>query len=157
MSDRRVAADNRQDWETPPQLMRAIECKFNGSFTLDGAASVENAKAPRFYTEEMNAFLQDPREEYIWCNPPYKTLAPWIELFARWAQHNTLLVLLPAATDTEWFGRLVDTASEIYLLEGRVQFVGTTSSNPSGSIVAWYELGDFPAPARIEHWRWKRP
>lgn len=163
----RAVDGRRQDWETPADLFGLLHAEF--AFTLDGAASDHNAKVHRYFTEEANAFEQRPRDEVIYCNPPYgRGLKAWIELFATWAiEGNTVVALLPAATDTEWFEWCYWTASELRLLRPRVQFVGTSSSNPNGSMVAvWrpramFTLGAeeslvYNVPPRVVHWRWKR-
>lgn len=149
----RRSTATRSDWETPVELVRIIEKHTGGQpFTLDGAASAENAKAPRYYTEEDDAFAQEPQFERIFINPPYGDLQPWIRLFARWAAHaNEVVALLPANTDTEWFTTLWECADEIIFLQPRVQFIGSTSTNPNGSMVARFMPQSFP------QWAKRRP
>ncbi len=73
---------------------------------------------------------------------------------ATWARAGALVVaLLPNATDTRWFREAAWTATEIRLVGGRIQFVGTTSSNPSGSIVAIWTPYMPPSGAHICTWR----
>lgn len=149
----RAAPNKRTDWATPQDLFDLLDRDWG--FTLDGAASAENAKCPRFYTEEDDAFQQEPTGEVIFCNPPYGAgLDKWIDLFRSWSRRNAVIGLLPAATDTKWFAAAFDSADAIHFLIPRVQFVGTTSSNPSGSVVfAWHHIPTFRQYVRV--WRWK--
>lgn len=145
----RAAANTRDDWETPPALFDALNQEFH--FTLDAAASMENKKASRFLTGPCEGercqftnrgigcgLCASWFRENVWLNPPYGTgLGAWIEKAAREAARDAVTVmLLPANTDTAWFKRLWEVSSELRFLSGRVNFVGTTSSNTGGSVVA---------------------
>jgi len=63
-------ASIRNDWTTPEALYREMDAEFG--FTLDAAASAENAKAPAFFDKEMDAITRDWRaahglaESAIW-------------------------------------------------------------------------------------------
>lgn len=50
-------SSEREDWTTPQNLFDELNAEFN--FTLDAAASPENAKCERFFTEEQNALCQN--------------------------------------------------------------------------------------------------
>lgn len=145
----------RTDWETPQELFALLDREFH--FTLDGAASEANAKCERFYSEETDAFKQEPYGEAIFCNPPYGAgLHEWMRLFARWhSEGNTVVALLPANTDTAWFADACWLTKEVRLLKGRVQFKGTTSSNPGGSAVFVWSIHTIPAGPHIWVWDWK--
>ncbi|WP_165907113.1 DNA N-6-adenine-methyltransferase [Gibbsiella quercinecans] len=50
------------------------------SFTLDAAASADNALCSRFWTAEEDALKQDwGAESSIWSNPPYSQIPAFIE------------------------------------------------------------------------------
>ncbi len=135
----RAARKTRSDWETPRWLFRMLDAEFN--FSVDAAASAQNALCQTFFED---AFTADPRGVSIFCNPPYgRNLPEWIELFIRWRATNTVVALLPAATDTRWFQMVWDTADEIrFITSGRITFslAGKPHrGNTIGSLIAvWY-------------------
>ena len=45
----------KNDWETPSDLFSVVNDEFH--FTIDVAASVHNAKLPRYITKEQDAML----------------------------------------------------------------------------------------------------
>lgn len=162
----RKAATTRDDWETPQELFKRLNDEFD--FTLDGAANKDNAKCSRYLSDEPthvgsrnlgDAFEYQPEGETIWLNPPYGPgLTKWIRLASDWGWANRVVMLVPNATDTSWFRELVDAALEIRLLSPRVQFEGTTSSNPNGSVIAVIGKSSIwtrDRPCLIWSWRWK--
>lgn len=115
----------RMDWETPPALF--AECDAEFGFTLDAAASPENAKCARFYTETDDGLLQSWCGEVVWCNPPYghDRLWRWVERGRDAAREEgaTVVMLVPAYTATRWWHEYTPDA-EVRFLRGKVQFVG---------------------------------
>lgn len=163
----RAASATRTDWETPEKLFRLIEREGERPFTLDGAANELNTKVSRWYGPGglvEDAFDAAPVGETIWVNPPYGAgLSRWVELFAAWQRAgNTVVALLPAATDTGWFLHVYRTACDVTFLAGpgRVEFVGGKSGNTGGNLIAFYD-GDPHEHAEIHKaeldvWEWKR-
>lgn len=49
------------------------------AFTLDSAASDANALLPRYFTRDRDGLAQSWGAERVWCNPPYSSIAPWVE------------------------------------------------------------------------------
>lgn len=49
--------DERQDYETPPELVAELAKEF-GPFEVDVAATTANAKAPVCYTPEIDGLAQ---------------------------------------------------------------------------------------------------
>lgn len=115
-------------WMTPPDFFEKLNYEF--SFTLDAAASYENALLPKYCTPEgkfqkagsapgtesvtklSDADGLNPEAwsgERVFFNPPYdaKLLPEWIKCASSGAA--TIAVgLLPPNTDTAWFQSLVD-------------------------------------------------
>lgn len=116
----------KNDWETPQALFDELNSEFN--FTLDAAASDQNHKLPRYYTQESDGLSQDWGGERVFCNPPYgdKETGLWTEKCWREAQKpNTLVVLLiPARTDRKSFHDFIYNKPnvEIRFLKGRLKF-----------------------------------
>jgi site-specific DNA-methyltransferase (adenine-specific) len=160
----RAADITRDDWETPPALFEALDQEFH--FTLDAAANEQNHKCERWLSgpceggPECGCGLCARWEGVVWLNPPYgRGLNVWITKCADSAADGaTVVALLPANTDTDWFALLWGWAAEIRFLRKRVQFVGTTSSNPGGSMVAVFRpaLSPLHLPRPIVGlWSWR--
>ena len=154
--NRARALSSRTDWSTPDHVFMALHNEFR--FDIDGAASAENAKCATWLGPggiEEDAFDFVAFGDTIFVNPPYGNLMPWVELFKRWADAGaTVVALLPANTDTKWFESVWLFADEIRFVKGRIQFVGTTSSNPGGSMVVVYRghspVTDSPRVSLVE-------
>ena len=72
---------NRQDWETPQALFDELNSQYH--FTIDVAATDENAKCDRYYTIEDDALAKSWAGETVWCNPPYdRASRKWIAKMA---------------------------------------------------------------------------
>lgn len=128
-----MSGDN---WATPPWLFSIAETLY-GEFDIDVCASKENAKCPRFYTEDQNGLNQD-WARLNWCNPPYSKIGPWV----RKAHEESLkgketVMLLPADFSTRWARDLWYTASHILICNQRIKFVGATNSPKFGSMFAF--------------------
>lgn len=69
-----------------------------GGFSLDVAASGQNAKCERYYTIEDDGLTQ-PWDGRVWCNPPYSDCSAWVQkAWAEWksARPTLIVMLLPA-------------------------------------------------------------
>jgi site-specific DNA-methyltransferase (adenine-specific) len=123
-------------WETPQDLFDKLNNEFQ--FTLDVCATPENAKCDKFYTEEQDG-LKHPWKGTVWCNPPYgRGIGQWVRraLFAS-VSGSTVVMLLPARTDTKWFHDYIYKRNnvEIRFIRGRLKFGGSKNSAPFPSMV----------------------
>ena len=123
-------------WETPQDLFDKLNNEFQ--FTLDVCATPENAKCDKFYTEEQDG-LEHPWEGTVWCNPPYgRGIGQWVRraLFAS-VSGSTVVMLLPARTDTKWFHDYIYKRNnvEIRFIRGRLKFGGSKNFAPFPSMV----------------------
>ena len=142
------------EWRTPQAFFDALSCEFGG-FTLDAAATHENALCDVYCTKEgtfrklagfNGAQLVNicdglanpwPCAWRVWVNPPYfpgAALKRWVQKGWESAQQGALVVmLLPVSTDTVWFHSYCwdkrfhrpREGVELRFLEGRLHF-----SNP---------------------------
>lgn len=66
------------EWETPPELFRRLDEQYH--FTLDVAATAENALCERYYTQETDGLSQSWQTNgAVWCNPPYgRNITKWV-------------------------------------------------------------------------------
>ena len=74
---RRGALARVDDRTTHPDDFAAWHSRFR--FTIDPAASHENARLVRYWTAVDDALSQSWAGESVWCNPPYSDLRPWLE------------------------------------------------------------------------------
>lgn len=122
-------------WETPQDFFDKLNEEFH--FTLDVCATPENAKCKKFYTPEMDG-LSQPWDGSVWCNPPYgRNVWRWVlaASVASGARGTTVVMLLPARTDTKWFHDYIYGKAEIRFVRGRLKFGGSNNSAPFPSMV----------------------
>lgn len=128
-------AIEKDDRPTPDSVFLPLDEEFG--FTLDVAASPENAKCEKFYTADDDGISQ-PWEGVVWCNPPYSEIGLWVRKAQESRATATSVLLLPASTDVAWFHDWVLPYAEIRFLRGRIMFGNTSDQAPFGSIVAIY-------------------
>lgn len=112
-------------WATPQDFFDELDAEFH--FDLDVCALPENAKCATYYTPEQDG-LNQPWVGTVWCNPPYgRQIGKWVERGAQAAQNGaTVVMLLPARTDTRWFHDYIynNPLAEIKFVRGRLKFGG---------------------------------
>jgi phage N-6-adenine-methyltransferase len=148
----------RNDWQTPPELFRLLDNEFD--FSIDGAASESNRLCGLYLDEPCHsAFDANLSGDRVFVNPPYGGLKKWIELFVRWKeQGNTVVSLIPAAPDTEWWALAYKHAAEVRLLSGRVKFINPETGKPDGSNTTGstvFVFKETSKPRLVYLWDWK--
>lgn len=105
-------------------------------FTIDAAASPENARLDRYWTVEDDALEQSWAGERVWCNPPYSDIEPWLlKAWDEWQctyrafnPAELIVMLLPAnRCEQGWWQRHVepsrrDGSLAVEFLPGRMRF-----------------------------------
>ena len=131
-------SDSRDDWETPQDLFDKLDKEFH--FTLDAAASCDNAKCERFFSLGHDGLFQ-LWEGVVWVNPPYgREVGKWVaKAHSEWLSGCTVVMLLAARTDTKWFHKYIYGHAEIRFLKGRIKFVGGKHSAPFPSMVVVFK------------------
>jgi site-specific DNA-methyltransferase (adenine-specific) len=122
-----------QEWSTPPSLFDPLDQEF--SFTLDAAAATENAKVSAFFTRQQNGLAMDFGRATVWINPPFGDrtfpLASWVRKARDAAALGaTVVILLPARTNTNWFHDICLRFAEIRFVRGRPRFNGSDHGLP---------------------------
>lgn len=127
--------DDVDDRRTPRSLFDPLHDCYR--FTVDAAASPENALLPRFWTRADDAFTRSWKGERVWCNPPYSDIEPWLEKawgYMRWGGCELVVMLLPAnRCEQGWWqnhvepfrdGGIVRDGIKLYtrFLRGRLRF-----------------------------------
>lgn len=142
-------ASKKQDWATPQYLFDYFNDKY--CFQLDAAATEENSKCERFISPENDSLSINWAEAYpdvhaIWLNPPYgRGVGKWMEHCYTMSLrgHQLIAALVMARTDTKWWHEYCMKAQTIYLIKGRIRFIG--SDGIAGNSA--------PAPSAVVVWR----
>lgn len=135
----------------PPPVFSGLDGEFH--FTLDTAATDQNAKCAAYYTKEQDGLLQ-PWVGRVWCNPPYgRQIGKWVARARQAAmsgEAEIVVMLLPARTDTRWWHDYIwderthqpRPGVRVRLLRGRIKFIGTKrGSAPFPSAVVIFTKG----------------
>lgn len=129
----------REDWGTPRSVFDPLHAEFQ--FTLDAAATAENAMVPTHFTPEDDALTRDWSGR-VWLNPPYgaRNLDRWMQKAWRESSFCEVIVcLVPAYTGQPWWHRwVVGKASEIRWIKGKLRFVGAPSCATFPSCIVIY-------------------
>lgn len=124
------------EWETPQDFFDRLNAEF--CFSIDVAANEDNHKCPRYYTKEQDGLAQSWAGETVWCNPPYgREIGKWVEKAYRESRDGgaTVVMLIPARTDTRWFHNWIYNQMEVRFLRGRLKFGGSKDNAPFPSMV----------------------
>jgi phage N-6-adenine-methyltransferase len=142
-----IHSSERDDWRTPPELFAALSREFG--FTFDAAASEANHLCPQYCSAKpawdgvvydgleadwlaLSRLVPAPKSGWflrdggwVWCNPPYgRQIGDWIDKAIVEAERGTRIVMLVfASTDTQWFARAWNSASEVRFIQGRIRFL----------------------------------
>lgn len=127
--------DQRDLWRTPPALFASLDAEF--CFQLDAAAAPHNALCRKFITVEQNT-LETPWADYlnvpgyVWLNPPYSDITPFVKkAAAESANQIGTVMLVPADTSVGWFKEAIQTASEVrFITAGRLAFINPVTGKP---------------------------
>lgn len=125
-------------WETPQDLFNRYDDQYH--FDIDLCALPENAKCTRYFTPQDDALIQE-WSGVCWCNPPYgRQLAKWVAKAA--TSNATVVMLLPARTDTRWFHEYCLPHGKVEFIRGRVHFGGSVNPAPFASMVVVFNGKD---------------
>ncbi|MDZ0764476.1 phage N-6-adenine-methyltransferase [Klebsiella pneumoniae] len=131
----KTPADQRDLWRTPPALFACLNAEF--CFQLDAAAAAHNALCRKFITAEQNT-LETPWADYlsipgyVWLNPPYSDITPFVKKAATESTNQIgTVMLVPADTSVGWFKEAIQTASEVrFITAGRLAFINPVTGKP---------------------------
>ena len=130
------------EWATPQEFFDALDSEFH--FTLDAAADETNHKCEKYYDKAHDG-LENSWGGVTFCNPPYgRQIGKWVR--KGYEEHRngaTVVMLLPARTDTSWFHDYILGKAEIRFVRGRLNFNDGEGRAPFPSMVVVYrEDGD---------------
>lgn len=132
-----IFSSNKDDWETPQDFYDKLNDEFH--FTLDPCADENNHKCEKYFSRNDNGLLQDWGGHTVFVNPPYgaKSTSDWIRKCSDESHkpNTTVVMLIPARTDTKAFHEYIYNKAEIRFVKGRLKFGGSKNSAPFPSMV----------------------
>jgi len=135
------------EWSTPHSFFQELDKEF--SFDLDPCAQSHNAVCSKYFTPEDDGLIQDWSGHTAFVNPPYgRAIGLWVKKAYQSAQAKgtTVVMLIPARTDTRYWHDYVMKADEIRLIKGRLKFGGGRNSAPFPSAVVIFGTSESGAP-----------
>lgn len=135
MLNKGMLTSNTEEWATPQQFFDELNKEFH--FTLDPCSTDENAKCEKHYTKEDDGLSKNWGGEVVFCNPPYgRDISKWVEKADHEAAKGaTVVMLIPARTDTKYFHKYIYNKHEIRFIQGRLHFNESKQSAPFPSML----------------------
>lgn len=121
------------EWETPKEFYDDLDQRFK--FTLDPCATTANAKCRKFYTQSDNGLGKDWGGHNVYVNPPYgREIRKWVQKAYEESRKNntTVVMLIPARTDTRYWHDYCMKADYIYFVKGRLHFKNKVIADYAG-------------------------
>ncbi len=118
------------EWRTPQSLFNQLDKEFH--FDSDPCPMKEHP-------------LKEGLKQWgksVFVNPPYSQISEWVEDCYDFIQQYplcTLVMLIPARTDTKWWHDYVMKAQEIRFIKGRLKFNDAKGSAPFPSCVVIFK------------------
>lgn len=140
MINKGLFSSNTNEWATPVAFYEELNKEFN--FTLDPCATDANHKCNKYFTKEIDGLAQSWAGEVVFCNPPYgKELGKWVKkCYEEHIKHGiTVVMLIPARTDTTYFHSYIYNYAEIRFIKGRLKFNDGKQGAPFPSMVVIYK------------------
>ena len=145
----------KQEWETPDNLFRVLDEEFH--FDIDLAASSSNAKCDKYFSEKDDA-MELAWQGTCWLNPPYGAngkykLSEWVKKSFEEAEcgKTTIVALIPARTNTNWWHKYCMKAYEIKFIKGRPKFGGAKYGLPQPlAVVVFSGVHEMPRVSTLE-------
>ena len=123
-------------WATPQDFFNKLDEEFH--FTLDPCADEFNHKCNTYFTIEDDGLKQDWSGNIVFCNPPYgSVIKDWVKKCSEESkkENTTVVMLIPARTDTKYFHEYIYEKAEIRFIKGRLKFGKSKNAAPFPSMV----------------------
>lgn len=135
-----LLSTGKDDWETPIDFFNKLDEEFH--FTLDPCCTRETSKCKKYFTPDEDGLKQSWKDEVVFVNPPYSKKTKtnpgqeaWIKKAYEESKHATVVMLIPARTDTIAFHKYIYGKAEIRFIKGRLKFGGAKDAAPFPSMV----------------------
>lgn len=127
------------EWYTPKWLIEAL----GNDFELDPCAPQSTwYTAAHCYTKADDGLSKDWERKYIFANPPYSAMEPWMEKIV--AHQNGIALTFPR-TDADWMQHNGLAAELVLFIDKRLKFV-RGEQQPDGSLCVT-KAKSAPAPS----------
>lgn len=135
-----IMSSENPNWRTPPEVFAPLHQEFQ--FDIDLAADTRSHLLPAWLGPGgivENALVEEwsLHGDVGFLNPPYSRklrlhIAPWLQIAQR--VKMVVVALVPARTDTAWWHNpILSSATEIRIVEGRVNFLNPETGLPGNS------------------------
>ena len=117
-------SSKEERWQTPDDVFNKLNKEFD--FTLDPCCQHDSAKCDKYYTPVEDGLIQSWENEIVFVNPPYgRELKKWVKKSHDEVIENgsTVVMLIPARTDTSYFHDYIYNKFEVRFVRGRIKFV----------------------------------
>lgn len=118
-----LLSSKNMNWCTPQDFFDKLNTEFH--FVLDAAATERSAKCENYFTPETDGLTSSWHcGGAVFCNPPYgRQTRKWVQkAYAEAQSGQTIVLLIPARTDTKFFHDFIYGKAEIRFLRGRLTF-----------------------------------
>ena len=121
------------EWETPQDFFDRLNQTYD--FTLDPCSTRENTKCMTHYTKVQDGLSQSWAGHSAFVNPPYgREMKKWVQKSFEESQKpdTTVVMLIPARTDTRYWHDYCMKADVIYFVKGRLHFKNKVAADYTG-------------------------
>lgn len=137
---------SKQDYQTPPEFLTAVKNRLHiGDFDWDLAATDENKVCPchhgpgSVFGEDALRVAWRHDDGWMWLNPPYADIKPWVQKAASESQQGAhIAMLVPASVGANWWKAHVVNESYQLFLNGRIKFIGALDYYPKDCALLLY-------------------
>jgi hypothetical protein len=118
----------KEDWYTPPRIIKLVEDVFGGEIDVDPASCMkaqETVGARTFFTKQQDGLKQDWNGA-AYLNAPFQDMEPWIKkLIVELGAGRTTSAIMVSNnyTETKWFHAVLECSEAICCTKGRIKFV----------------------------------
>lgn len=135
-------SSENDEWETPWELFIKYDKIYK--FDLDVCASKENSKCEEWIDKTEDALKlkwhKITKTKTVWCNPPYSNVKDWIKkAYEESLSGITIVMLIPARTDTIAWHDYIFPHARIEFLKGRLKFSNSKNNAPFPSAIVIFE------------------
>jgi len=134
-------SSGKDNWVTPDWFYNIVNNKYN--FVWDLACETHNSKCINgyYYNQGIDSFQQEWHKinGYAWCNPPYSNAYDWLaKAHIERDKGAKIVMLIPLEKiTTKYFKDSLP--NQIFIISGRIQFDGSTSSNTKPSCLCVFD------------------
>ena len=140
MNSKALFSSRTDEWSTPQNIFEELNKEFH--FNLDPCATKDNAKCRKFFTKAQDGLKQNWQGYNVFCNPPYgRKIKEWVRKAYEESlkPKTTVVMLIPARTDTSYFHDYIYGKAEIRFIRGRLKFGNAKNNAPFPSMIVIYK------------------